>query len=174
MNVYCDTSSLFSNALRHTDPKAQIEAAATLKLLDYHRSGKVRLFRSNVVRRELEKTHNDTQRSALLNDFLQLVPIAKDEKVLGFDTLQTDPYGGQISNPLVSDVQDEKLVEELRRHGLPLPDAQHFAQALSNQADVFLTRDEEHFIGRRANLSTQYKIAILVPSELLVIVQALP
>ena len=77
-------------------------------------------------------------------------------------------YGGHISNPLVSDVQDDKLVEELVLKGLSKQDAQHFAQALSNQEDVFLTRDEKHFINRRKTLSTQYNIKILLPSELLV------
>jgi hypothetical protein len=168
MNVYCDTSSLFSNALRLTNPKAQAEASAIRMLLNYHQSGEIKLFRSNVTLRELEKTTNQVQRTALLIDFLQLVPVVKDENVLGFSSLQTDRYGGHISNPLVSDVQDDKLVEELVLKGLSKQDAQHFAQALSNQADVFLTRDEKHFINRRKTLSTQYNIKILLPSELLV------
>jgi hypothetical protein len=102
MIVYCDTDSLFSNPKRHKeDAKAQREAAAISRLLDYHGSGKLTMQRSNVALREVEKTKNPNQRHNLRRDFLELVPIAKDEKVLGFDNLQTDPFGGFVSNPLV-------------------------------------------------------------------------
>jgi hypothetical protein len=47
INIYCDTSSLFSNADRHQDAKAQQEAAAISGLLELHRQGKIRLLRSN-------------------------------------------------------------------------------------------------------------------------------
>jgi len=142
-SIYCDTDSLFSNPKRHKeDAKAQREAAAISRLLDYHRSGKLTMQRSNVALRELEETGNPIQRDNLRRDFLELVPIAKDEKVLGFDNLQSDPYGGFVSNPIISDVQDEPLAERLESQGLPKRDAQHLAHAISNNADVFLTRDE--------------------------------
>lgn len=103
-----------------------------------------------------------------MGDFLQLVPLAQDEKVLGFDSIQTDPFGGFVANPLVSDVQDERLVEQLESQmGPPKPDAQHLAQAISNNADVFLTRDEEHFIKQRLTIESQFKIKVRLPSELL-------
>ena len=168
VNIYCDTSSLFSNVARHQDAKARQEAAAVSSLLGLHRNGTIRLLRSNIIRHELEKTRSLTQRDALLDDFLRLVPVAKDEKVLGFDSLQTDPFGGFVTNPLVSDVQDERLVEKLRDElDLPNADAQHLAQAISNNADVFLTRDEEHFISQRLNIQAQFKIRIRLPSEAL-------
>ena len=81
--------------------------------------------------------------------------------------LQSDPYGGFVSNPIISDVQDEPLAERLESQGLPKRDAQHLAQAISNNADVFLTRDEPHFINKRETLEKQFKIKIRRPSELL-------
>ena len=111
--------------------------------------------RSNVALRELEETGNPIQQDNLRRDFLELVPIAKDEKVLGFDNLQSDPYGGFVSNPIISDVQEEPLAERLESQGLPKRDAQHLAQAISNNADVFLTRDEPHFINKRETLGIQ-------------------
>jgi predicted nucleic acid-binding protein len=169
IDIYCDTSSLFSNADRHQDAKARHEAAAISSLLELHRQGKIRLLRSNVIRRELERTRSTAQKDALLGDFLELVSIANDEKVLGFDTQHTDPYGGLVTTPLVSDVQDEPLVEKLHKElSLPILDAQHLAQAISNGADVFLTRDEEHFISQRQTIETQFKIKIRLPSEALV------
>jgi len=164
LNIYCDTSSLFSNANK---PTSQQEATAVLRLLQYHHQGKIRLSRSNVALRELERTGDPIQKNALLRDFLDLAPIANDEKVLGFDTLHTDPCGGHITNPLVSDVQDEYLVRRLEELGLPKQDAQHLAQAISNGVDVFLTRDDEHFLSKRRILGTQFRIKIRLPSETL-------
>src|SRR5438552_3385711 len=99
--IYCDTDSLFSNPKRHKeDAKAQREAAAISRLLDYHRSGKLTMQRSNVALRELEETWNPIQRDNLRRDFLELVPIAKDETVFGFDNLQSEHYGVFVSNPI--------------------------------------------------------------------------
>jgi hypothetical protein len=56
----------------------------------------------------------------------------------------SDQYGGHISYPLVSDVQDESLCQQLQQElGLQLADAQHLAQAISNDADIFLTCDTD-------------------------------
>src|SRR5438034_478415 len=82
-------------------------------------------------------TTNESKRSCLDSyRFLERPSVAKDEKVLGFDNLQSDPYGGFVSNPIISDVQDEPLAERLESQGLPKRDAQHLAQAISNNADV--------------------------------------
>jgi hypothetical protein len=76
MEIYCDTSSLFSNANRHKDTKAQQESTAISRLLGLYPQGKIQLIRSNIVRRELEKTSDVTQRDALFKEFLELVPVA--------------------------------------------------------------------------------------------------
>jgi len=151
MKIYCDTSSLFSNANRDKkDAKSQQETTAIARLLGLHRQGKIQLVQSNVVW-----------------EFLDLVPVANDEKVLGFDEQVTDPFGGFASSPLVSDIQDEPLFEKLKKQfGLKKFDAQHLAQALSNGADILLTRDEKHFLkpkrlsGHRERLPHQDSSAI--------------
>jgi hypothetical protein len=85
---------------------------------------------------------------------------ADDDAQIVIDTRHGDPYGGLVTTPLVSDVQDERLVERLHKElDLPIPDAQHLAQANSNGADVFLTRDEEHFISQRQIIEAQSAIA---------------
>jgi len=153
---------------RHQDTKAQQEAAAVSSLLGLHHQGKIHLLRSNIIRHEVERTRSATQKDALLGDFLELVPVSNDEKVLGFDTQHTDPHGGIVTTPLVSDVQDQRLVDDLQKElNLPKPDAQHLAQAISNRADVFLTRDEEHFLSQRQKIEAQFKIKIRLPSEAL-------
>jgi predicted nucleic acid-binding protein len=148
------------------------------KLLEHCRSGRIVLLVSNAARRELERTKSDTIRDALLRDFLECLPVWADEKVLGFAE-SSDRYGGHISFPLVSDVQDEALCQQLQQElGLQLADAQHLAQAISNQVDGFLTRDTD-FIDEpkhtkprrtehmRALIEKRYPIKIRRPSELI-------
>lgn len=109
-----------------------------------------------------------TQRDALFNDFLQIVPVANDEKALSVDEQTTDPFGGFAKSPLVSDVQDESLVGKLQKQfSLEKFDAQHLAQALSNSANIFLTRDERHFLKQRKRqaIEKDFNIKIRLPSE---------
>jgi hypothetical protein len=125
-------------------------------------------FGRTSFRRELEKTSDVTQRDALFNDFLQIVPVANDEKALSVDEQTTDPFGGFAKSPLVSDVQDESLVGKLQKQfSLEKFDAQHLAQALSNSANIFLTRDERHFLKQRKRqaIEKDFNIKIRLPSE---------
>jgi hypothetical protein len=90
LSAYCDTSSLLSNLTKDKAPKPE-EAKALSQPLHFHTGGKLKLMRSNVVVREVEKTKDANQRSRLLSDFMNLIPVAKDEKVYGFSEV-TDPY----------------------------------------------------------------------------------
>ena len=163
MKIYCDTDTLPHN-IRHVDRKSQGELAALQQLAE-----KNLMFGSRAVLRELMNTTKQTLRNYLIVDYEALEPIPKDEKLLGF-YMQTDQYGGCITNPMISDVQDERLREELTQHGLKLRDAEHITQAVCNGCDVFLTRDEHTIINRhRAWLETRFPtLKVRLPSELLV------
>ena len=162
MKIYCDTDTLPHN-IRHADEKSQGELAALKQLAE-----KYSMFGSLVILRELMNTTKQTQRDYLIVDYQALEPIPKDEKLLGF-YMQTDQYGGCITNPMFSDVQDEALREELTRRGLDLRDAEHITQAVCNGCGVFLTRDERTIINpHRAWLETRFPtLKVRLPSELL-------
>ncbi len=162
MKIYCDTSTLPHN-IRHADQKSQRELAALKQLAE-----KYLMFGSRAVLRELMNTPEQNQRNNLIVDYKALAPIPKDEKVHGFHT-QIDQYGGSVSYPLVSDVQDETLRTELMQRGLDRPDAEHITQAICNDCDVFLTRDEKTIIKpHREWLETRFPtLKIRRPSELL-------
>ena len=49
----------------------------------------------------------------------------------------------QEARPLT---HDDVSCEELKKHGLEPKDAQHITQAVCNDCDVFLTRDEKSII----------------------------
>jgi len=110
-------------------------------------AGRLVLLGSLAVRREILRTGNSDQLARLVKDQAGIMPIAKDEKVLGFHT-QHDPFGGSTINPLVSDFQDERLKNALIALGVKPDDAGHLAQASANCCDYFLTRDWDTIINR--------------------------
>jgi hypothetical protein len=135
LKIYCDTNTLFNNI-----NSEQSEQEALKRLLAAHHVGRIIMYRSLVDLREVMDTKDLDRQKSLVSDYERLEPIPSDEKVHGFH-YQPDQYGGFISNPLVSDVQDEAICKELEQRSLKRRDAQHITQALCNSCDVFLTRD---------------------------------
>jgi hypothetical protein len=173
MKVYCDTSTLLSNIKRHDDAKTLKELAALERLLALRWQRKIEMVRSRVVLRELERTHSE-QLVKLRADYEALDQVPLDERVLGFHD-QFDRFGG-VSYPLVSDVQDDDLRDELVRRGLvekkkgreDRSDAEHLTQAKANGCDVFLTRDDHSILKHREWLEHKLTgLKIRRPSELL-------
>ncbi len=137
------------------------------QLENYSKAGVLEMVTSRVTLRETERTKDEQTRRNLKEDINNLTPVAEDEKVLGFQTLQ-DQYGGSISYPLVSDVQDEKIFSELCSVGLPdREDTQHLTQAICNESRVFLTVDERTIIKHRNKIESRFPIRVRKPSELL-------
>lgn len=108
------------------------------------------------------------QQKRLLDEFAERQKIPRDELVCGFAT-HSDQYGGFVTYPLVSDVQDEALRDELIERGLSPRDAEHITQTVCNSYDVFLTRDECTIIKpHREWLQTRCPtLGFRLPSELL-------
>jgi hypothetical protein len=162
IRVYSETSTLRHN-IRHDDAKSQRELAA-LEQLD----GMCSLFGSGVVLAEVLRTADEERRNYLIVDHKMLQPVEKDGRVVGFHAL-SDQLGGGCTYPLVSDVQDEKLRDELVQRGLEPGDANHIVQAVCNDCDVFLTRDERTIIiPHRYWLEARFpRLKVRLPSELL-------
>lgn len=68
--------------------------------------------------------------------------VPNDHKVLGFFEL-SDPYGGFISNPIVTDIPDPSLFTSWRSEGLDNNDAQHVLYAALNGMTFFITCDKK-------------------------------
>lgn len=171
--IYCDTNTLAPNIR-----KSPQEFQALKQLRAFSQEGKCTLLRSHIVRGEIERTKNDAIREQLEADYKLLENILYDEKLLGINTVY-DQFGGFTSSPLISDIQDQKLFEEIhqeimrRRVSGPAivrtsRDAEHLAQAISNGCDYFLTRDQKTIIRpMRKWLEQRYPpIKIRKPSEL--------
>ncbi len=168
MRVYCDTDTLLHNIERHADqPRVQAELDALRFLLKQHADGHIIMFRSRVNLRELEQTTNVDQLWRLSADYEALEPVPLDERYYGNTQEMTDLYGSVISSPLVSDVQDEKILAELQSYGLKRRDAEHITQAVCNDCHVFLTRDRNSIVKFRRRIEARFaKLRVLRPSEL--------
>jgi hypothetical protein len=162
MRIYVDTSALPANIRRHSDAKSQEDLAAYEEL-----ARRFPMLVSHIARYEAEKTTDEIQRGFLIADIKGLEPVQRDEKLLGFNYVE-DPYGGFVTHPLISDVQDETIRQELMSRGLKQRDAEHITQAVSNDCDVFLTRDEKSIIKpHREWLQNRFpKLKIMRPVEL--------
>jgi hypothetical protein len=162
LKIYCDTSVLLHNISCNRDAKSQRELAAVKQL-----GVKYPMFLSHLVRYEANKTSDEIKRGYLIADVEAHQNVLNDEKLLGVNTLD---YGsrGFISYPLISDVQDEQIRAELIDRGLKQRDAEHITQAVCNNCDVFLTRDEKTIIKpHRDWLEEKFpSLKIRLPSEL--------
>jgi hypothetical protein len=169
MRIFCETSSLRHNISRHSDAKSKAELAALSQLAERYL-----LVRGRAVLRELMQTADVLQRNNLIVDYEALQPIPKDEKLLGIQYVQTGQYGF-VNIPRLADTQDDALRDELIREGFERLDAEHITQAVCNDCDVFLTRDERTIVKRRPWLEARFpKLKIRRPSELLAEIEALP
>jgi predicted nucleic acid-binding protein len=154
LNVYGDTNTLRGNVSDAT------EREALEKIVE---DKSVKLFTSHLVNHEATNTPDKTKRNTLMEDHKSREKVAKDEKLLGFHS-----FGDRftwICSPLISDVQDEALHEEIMRQGIKRIDAMHLTQAACNKCNIFLTGDGA-IIRRRQWLEQRLGVRILRPSEL--------
>jgi hypothetical protein len=162
MKIYGDTDTLRNNIATEPDEQEAVEILFTA-----HDHGIVVLYRSNINHREVMNTPDPVQRQRLVDDAEQRERVPNNERLHGF---QAQDMGrlGFISSPLMSDVQDDALCQELERRGLARADAQHITQAVCNACDVFLTRDRKTIIKpHRAWLESRFPgLKIRLPSEL--------
>ncbi|SRR5579885_697599 len=145
--IYCDTDTLWNNIERHVhnDEKSARELSALQRLISDHKAGRCKLVRSRVALRELDRTKNQEHKNKLRADYEALEQIPRDERLCEFHT-NYDQFGGFITNPIVSDLQDDNLYKQLLERGFRDKDAQHLTQAICNNCEVFLTRDERTIV----------------------------
>ena len=168
MRIYCDTDTLSHNVERHANqPEVRAELDALRLLLKQHADGRVVMYRSRVNLRELEQTRNADQLRLLAADYEALEPVPLGERHYGNSEEMVDPFGSVVSSPLVSDVQDEKILAELQGYGLSRRDAEHITQAGCNGCEVFLTRDRALLLKFRPFIEARFpQLRVLQPSQL--------
>jgi hypothetical protein len=165
LRVYIDNDVASAISRGSTEKRCKAEIEALDQLLHWHGAGQIILGTSRQSPREMERA--PTQYQAGLKKGLEGLDLAKnDHTVLGAFAI-IDPYGGFISNPLVTDIVDKRLYSLLLATGLEAEDAKHLMDAVHNGYERFLTWNRKHFLNRKAKLEGLCpSIKIQKPSEL--------
>ena len=160
MRIYFDNDVASTVSRRERDPA---DLAAIDKLLELCRSQAISLSTSRQSHREMERAPAGHQ-PKLKGGLGEVAIVSDDHRVLGSHTL-TDPYGGCICSPLVTDIVDGGLYANLRAAGLKDDDAKHLMYAHQNKCNRFLTWDR-NFLNRRPSLQKFCpSIQIQTPNE---------
>lgn len=80
----------------------------------------------------------------------------------------SDQYGGFVCSPIMSDIQHEPTRDQLIQIGLSREDAEHISQAIANQCDYFLPKDEATIIKYRDQIRKRFFKKLRTPVELVV------
>jgi predicted nucleic acid-binding protein len=163
MRVYYD--NVIASGLITGDVVPEAEMAALCGIERAHAAGTLKRVTSRESWREQERTRDAARRSQLeaARDLVSVVQA--DHRVVGFENV-LGPFGTIAANPIVSDVVDEPLFEDLKALGLRGSDARHFMYAAANDCDRFVTLDRD-FLARRSLLEARCpSIRVVRPSEL--------
>jgi len=163
LRVYYD--NVIASGLITGDLVPEAEMAALREIENAHAAGTLKRVTSRESWREQERTRDAARRSQLeaAQDLVSVVQA--DHRVVGFENV-LGPFGTSAANPIVSDVVDEPLFDDLKTLGLRGPDARHFMYAAANDCDRFVTLDGD-FLDRRLLLEKRCPLLRIVrPSEL--------
>jgi predicted nucleic acid-binding protein len=165
LRVYTDNDVASAVTRGSTETRDKAEVGALDQLLRWNAAGQIILATSRQSPREMEQA--PIQYQSALKKGLHALEIAKDDHiVLGSSTI-TDPYGGFITNPIVTDIVDQRLYDLLLATGLGADDAKHLMYAVHNGYERFLTWNRKDFLNRKAKLEGLCpSIKIQKPSEL--------
>jgi len=154
--AYLDTSLVFGIASQDLDG----EQEALLRLLRASKQGTIKLFTSHVTGEEIKKgmeTGLDEAIYALLQD----VPAVEEQSL--FPRLVTNRGGSRLVGPTVVKEADLAALENI----LPdKDDARHVFQAVKNHVDYFVTVDRRTILRYSGELSAEFGIHAVLPSEL--------
>jgi hypothetical protein len=135
-------------------------------------SGRYKLLASKLNDQQISKTKDPDQKAQLRDDYDAFGKVALNERLLFFSTV-FDQRGGFVCSPIMSDIQDEPTRDELLKMGLDRDDADHISQALANNCDYFLTRDESTIIKYRDEIERRFPVKIRTPLEMVGQLQSL-
>jgi hypothetical protein len=130
-----------------------------------HERGIIKRVTSRESWREQERTRDDGRRDQLRSARDLVSVVQTDHRLLGFSH-QYGPYGTVAVSPLVTDLVNEQLFNDLRSLGLKEADARHFMYAAANGCERFVTLDSD-FLDRKPILEERCPAVVVVrPSEL--------
>jgi hypothetical protein len=163
MRVYYD--NVIASGRVTGDLSPQSEMAALHEIEAQHSRGVIKRVTSRESWREQGRTRDSERRARLESARAEVSVVQTDHVLLGTST-QMGLLGTTFAAPLVSDIVDPALFEDLKAIGLEDADARHFMYAVANECDRFLTLDP-HFLDRATVLSARCpSIQVLTPLQL--------
>lgn len=145
-----------------------VEMAALCRIEQAHYDGIIKMVTSRESWRE-QSRHGDARKRAQLVAAQATVSIVPhDHDLLGFRN-EVGLLGTTHVEPLVTDIIDQTLFNDLKRIGLKDGDGRHLMYAVGprNRCDRFVTLDR-HFHSRKSILEARCpSIRIVRPSELI-------
>ena len=161
MRVYFDNDIASGLARGDLSPRAELLAARAI--LEYE---KVQVVTSRHSWREQERTKDPASRKTLLEAQGDVPTVEEDHEVRGF-TASQDRVGGIITIPIVSDIVDQGLYDDLLTTGVEKDDAHHLMYAAHNKCERFVTLDTRDLLPKRAVLEPACRgMKIVTPTEL--------
>jgi hypothetical protein len=136
--IYLDNN--LASAISRRD-QCPMQQACLDRLIDAHANGHVEIRISRHTDREMEKAPSKYQAN-LKKGIKDIGRVFNDHKVLDFFEL-SDPYGGFIFNPIVTDIPDPSLFTNLCSNGLDYDDAKQVLDAALNGMTFFVTCDKK-------------------------------
>jgi hypothetical protein len=161
--VYYD-NMIVCGIVRHDLEPA--EMAGLLEIEALHAAGLIKRVTSHESFREQSKTRDPIVKAALEAGQGELSAVPFDAALLGNNFVQ-DQYGGFVSSPMLDDIIDRPLYDELRALGFTNEDARHFmyAAAPENNCQYFLTTDPMFFLHRARLAALRPLIRVMRPTE---------
>ena len=168
MKIYLDNVIASGKVLSDLQPADEMAAVRTIEQLASQ--GVLDVCTSRESWREQSRTRDSAKRETLEQARSDIPVVEKDHEVLGISH-QQDQYGGFITSPLVTDIVDSGLFNDLRIQNLDDSDARHLMYAVCNGCDQFVTLDPDFLDKHDCLEATCNGIRIVKPSDLIAEIQ---
>jgi predicted nucleic acid-binding protein len=164
MKVYLD-NVIVSGKVRGDLPPEEMAAVHALAKAD--EKGRIEIYTSRWSWAEQDRTRDCSVRVKLNESRGEIELVGDDHRVLGFWN-QEDPRFGTVStNPMVTEIVDERLFSDLKKAGISDGDARHLMYAIHNKCDRFVTLDTRDLLPKRSDVAPLCRgTKIVRPSEL--------
>jgi predicted nucleic acid-binding protein len=165
MKVYLDNVIVSGMVRGDLRPPEEMTAVHILATAD--EKGQIEIYTSRWSWAEQDRTGDDSVRVKLKESRGKIEIVAEDHRVLGFWN-QDDPRFGTFStNPMVTEIVDERLFSDLKKVGMSDGDARHLMYAIHNKCDRFVTLDTGDLLPQRSDIAPLCRgTEIVKPSEL--------
>jgi predicted nucleic acid-binding protein len=164
MKVYLDNVIVSGKVRGDLHPPQ--EMAAVRDLVKADEKGQIEIYTSRWTWSEQDRTRDDLIRVKLKESRGEIEVVADDHRVLGFWN-QEGRFGTEVTNPMVTEIVDERLFSDLKKAGLSDGDARHLMYAIHNKCDRFVTLDTGDLLPKRSDVGPLCRgTKIVTPSEL--------